>query len=289
MIDRPRPGRLLCSLRPTPGRRHYPPVVTSWTRPIGFLLVLVLVASVAVLTVGWIQDESATPDPHLLPDMTMSPPRDLEITEHEEGGHALRFTSIMNNLGQSSFVMTGNRADTTTDEWSLSQVVEGAEPESRTVEGTLIWGGDGHDHWHLVGAASYVLESAEGSSGDEARGDDKVGFCIFDGWIVEPKVPEASDAPTFAEPGCGREESLEITMGLAVGWSDPYPSFLFGQSIDITGLPDGRYRLTASVDPGELLVEADPGNNTAWTEFDLAVTDTETPQLTLVGTSADQE
>ena len=50
-------------------------------------------------------------------------------------------------------------------------------------------------------------------------------------------------------------------MGLSVGWGDEYPWHLFEQEIDITDLPEGRYRLRATADPFDWFDELDETNN----------------------------
>ena len=47
-------------------------------------------------------------------------------------------------------------------------------------------------------------------------------------------------------------------MGLSVGWGDQYSASTNFQWIDITGLPNGRYRLTATADPSHLVSEISP-------------------------------
>jgi hypothetical protein len=56
--------------------------------------------------------------------------------------------------------------------------------------------------------------------------------------------------------GCGR-----TLQGLSAGWADTYDSYLEGQSLDITGLPDDVYRLVSTTNPTSKLLEADYTNN----------------------------
>jgi hypothetical protein len=60
----------------------------------------------------------------------------------------------------------------------------------------------------------------------------------------------------YAKGGCGTQASLSLTMGLSVGWGDPYAWRLPDQYIDITGLTAGRYRLWATADNGDRFVES---------------------------------
>jgi hypothetical protein len=52
-------------------------------------------------------------------------------------------------------------------------------------------------------------------------------------------------------------------MGLSIGWGDMYPASTNYQWIDVTGLPNGTYRLSATADPRHLVSEASYTNNSA--------------------------
>ena len=62
-------------------------------------------------------------------------------------------------------------------------------------------------------------------------------------------------------------------MGLSVGWGDEYQWYVLGQTIEIGSIPDGRYRLRAIADPGDLIAELDETNNVTWTIIDLVTRD----------------
>jgi hypothetical protein len=48
---------------------------------------------------------------------------------------------------------------------------------------------------------------------------------------------------------------------MSVGWGDTYRYYLFGQSIDISALPDGVYDLEIRIDPKNKIVEKDDSDN----------------------------
>jgi len=52
-------------------------------------------------------------------------------------------------------------------------------------------------------------------------------------------------------------------QGLSKGWTDTYRSHLEGQWIDVTGVPDGTYRLRSTADPELRLHESPRTNNAA--------------------------
>ena len=58
-------------------------------------------------------------------------------------------------------------------------------------------------------------------------------------------------------------------MGLSPGWADVYGFNLPGQSVDITDLPDGGYRIWAEADAEGWFEESNKENNTTWIDFEL--------------------
>jgi hypothetical protein len=52
-----------------------------------------------------------------------------------------------------------------------------------------------------------------------------------------------------------------------VGWGDIYHRRLPGQSIDITDLPDGTYRLWATADQAGFFRESNDANNSTWADL----------------------
>ena len=75
-------------------------------------------------------------------------------------------------------------------------------------------------------------------------------------------------------------------MGLSAGWQDPYTWALPDQRLDITGLPDGRYRLVATADPNNWFREVDEKNNDAWADIVLK-TSVYPPSVALIERSPD--
>jgi hypothetical protein len=67
---------------------------------------------------------------------------------------------------------------------------------------------------------------------------------------------------------------LRVTMGHSRGWGDTYPWGLVGQYLDITGLPDGRYRLRVtadgnSADRSDRFLDSDETNNSTWADLQI--------------------
>jgi hypothetical protein len=56
-------------------------------------------------------------------------------------------------------------------------------------------------------------------------------------------------------------------MGVSVGWKDDYYWRIPGQEIDITSLPNGKYRLLVEVDPRNYFRETNERNNVTWVDL----------------------
>lgn len=109
-----------------------------------------------------------------------------------------------------------------------------------------------HDHWHLEDFTRYVL--ARHPTGRVVAVSDKVSFCLRD------SLPAWSLAGAPAEPYFG-ECTQDGTTGVSVGWADLYAADLFGQSLDVRGLADGRYCLRSLADPSRRIVERRDDDN----------------------------
>ena len=202
----------------------------------------------------------------LLPDLAMSPLTDVSAVQIEGGGDYVQFTAAVSNVGVGAFIVHAVRGDGR-GPWRVSQRFD--EPDGSTSEtvtnGDVVWGGHGHDHWHVHLGASYWL-TRPGSS-VVLRSYDKVGFCFFDQRPLVTQPSTAPKHPQFPKSACNGHGTLEFTMGLSPGWGDPYPWALPDQRLLLTGLRDGVYRLWATADPGRWFREANETNNATWVDL----------------------
>jgi hypothetical protein len=215
------------------------------------------------------------PDPPVgkpvLPDIAPAPPLNLELSK-EKGRRLLRFSTLLENVGDGDFVL---RASRVVGDWQVFQDVQystsGAKPYLTPAQ--LVWGGDGHNHWHVRRVAiNRLLPMKDGKPVAGAKGwpAAKIGFCYYDGLR---QADDAAQDPVYSRFSCGSSTSdTAIGMGLSWGWSDLYPFMLPGQSVDVTDVPDGRYRLLVEVDDQKWFHEASRRNNVTWTDLTLATT-----------------
>jgi Lysyl oxidase len=207
----------------------------------------------------------------LLPDLAMAPLRDIQLDTLSDGTRRLRFTAEIINIGSGPFEVRAERPSTSQQEiTNVRQRIADSQGGRRELvtTATLVFGGDGHNHWHVRDLEQYVLTPI-GDSTSLGVGA-KSGFCFFDNSRRQPPPPGAPSTPVYL--GCGGSQDLVIDMGLSIGWGDVYLFVLPDQYIDITGLPPGRYRLTATADPSGWFVEQDEANNA--TAIEILVTET---------------
>lgn len=220
----------------------------------------------------------------LAPDLAVAPIEDLQVGTAPDGRRLLFFSATIVNLGDGPLLLSGTRSD---DGWTLAQRVQYSESGEETIpmQFSMIFGGDGHDHWHVAEAARYRL-TALGDAEGTPKYDAKVGFCFFDQVVYREDLVGGATEPQHASHECGHEDARVSEMGLSVGWGDPYQWFLPGQSIDVTGVPDGRYRLEAIVDSLGRFRETNVANNITWVEFEMETRELDgLPLIEILGVS----
>ena len=215
------------------------------------------------------QAQGATATVRHYPDLRTLEPSDLHIARQctllilGTCRRSLRFSNTVWNAGDGRLEMRPqNNAQTgrttayqrifthdATGAWSVAEEVPVGEFSFHT----------GHAHWHFEGFANYSLvnENADGSIGNNVRrSSQKTTFCVIDTDRVSTTLEHAG-AQTYTR--CGQTDAT----GLSVGWGDKYGYTLDGQSIDLAGIPDGRYWLVSTADFQNRLRETDDSNNWA--------------------------
>lgn len=178
------------------------------------------------------------------------PPDTWFVDTQPDGQRLLRFASLSANLGL-----------------GVLDVIAEPGDQGRQQAWQRLWGTDlhywdrpsgefifhpGHEHMHFDAFERYRLLDADGQI---VASSDKVSFCLRDS--IRVQVGERPSG-VFIEAGdtCGvRQQAINP------GFGDHYDQFLPDQWIDITGVPAGDYIVEITVDPENLILEADEENN----------------------------
>jgi hypothetical protein len=230
--------------------------------------------AIAIAVTYWpasLPEPLAPPQDPILPDLAMSALRDVTAGVAPDGDQYLWFTAAIANRGPGPFIVHAVRADSR-GSWRVSQRFRerGAPTSELVTPGDMVFGGHGHDHWHVQIGASYWL-TRPGSS-EVLRRYSKVGYCFFDQSRLVQHPREMPIAPTFRKDDCDGRSTLELEMGLSPGFADPYHWTLPDQRLLVRGLTDGVYRLWADADPNDWFREADEDNNRTWVDVRLTLT-----------------
>ena len=94
--------------------------------------------------------------------------------------------------------------------------------------------------------------------------DRKSGFCLVDRWGHARAWRGARRRPHFTGT-CAtlRPGALRVEEGSTVGYTDRYPGFFHGQSLELTGVDAGLYVLVQQANPERRLRELDYENDAA--------------------------
>ena len=190
--------------------------------------------------------------PSLLPDLDQSPPRGLSVVQRA-GRLLLVFGSAVNNVGPGELVVEGRRVGGVMRTWQL--VGRRRYPLGVPLRYVR---SETHEHWHLPGFERYELRRARDFS--LVGRDRKTGFCLRDAYETHGLNRE----PVWTGE-CARKRPHAVTVreGISAGFGDDYVPEKEGQSIDVTGLPPGRYVLVHRANADRILRERSYTNNTA--------------------------
>jgi len=198
----------------------------------------------------------------LLPNLVELPPTQLRVRAVVVAGetrYELRFTSTAANMGAGPLVVRLVRPSSSAP-FAAAQVVSRSNGSTRSYPIAVsvpYFSRPGHNHFHLARFESYELRNA--ANGAVAM-DTKVGFCLGD---RSPVGTEHGPARFTGPCGRGVRDALRLTVGISVGWADPYSAVLDGQALDLTGLPAGIYTLVNRVNGDGTLHESSYADNVA--------------------------
>jgi hypothetical protein len=258
-------------------------------------MLLAVAAALPVVAVGaWVlttDDDDAPPGPRygqprqpLLPNLVAASVADVRVAWDDHGGRQILFSVTLANVGDGPFVVHAQRVPRA-PRWLVTQRFRephGAMSERAVPKAGMVWGGHGHEHWHVRLGASYRLVRG-GEDGDEVRALRKAGFCFFDRLRYGARKAATPASGVFRVDGCNGAETTDLDMGLSVGWADPYYWTLPDQRLDVTGVEPGVYRLIARADPDDWFRETTETDNEAWVDVRLGEREDGTPTLVVLG------
>ena len=252
-----------------------------------FLLCAIVAAAALVLVGLGLADKQAGAATDQLPDLRMVKPGRFQITNCTDttgdcayaGQRQLRFKTTIVNVGNGPFEVQGSNRDSTGVLRTVTQHIFDDTGNSRSVatkvgnDGStaqMYYAGDVHNHWHVKNLEYYSLSSSPVLTGA------KEGFCFADNtkWFKKdangnPVTPGVPSKRVYSACANNQPNATSVTVGLSKGWGDVYGTSTHDQYIDITGLPDGTYRLTNVADKQNWFYETNDSNNTNWVDLNI--------------------
>lgn len=177
------------------------------------------------------------------------------------GQKLLMFDTGIGNKGAGAMELWGNK-NASGDMVAYQRIYNDDGSHSDQAVGTFEYDvGDGHNHYHYRHFVQYELQTLEGTT---VVSGPKASFCLLDLDKYTPPLSGAPKTPVYSQCNQGDLSATSIgPQGISRGWIDVYSKFVAGQSLNVTGLPPGNYRLVAIANPDGLLSESDPNNNEA--------------------------
>jgi hypothetical protein len=225
--------------------------------------------TIALLATGAVAPRALAVSPDLLPDLVADPPMHPQpaqpaVLSDGQSHLLIRFNGLLHNIGPGPLEIRGSNPVNGTMSVSGQRIYRQDsshyDDNSRNppihFEDT-----DGHNHWHLMGAARFSLWNQAGTA--ELVPASKVGFCLEDGEPVDIFAPPAPAYSQAQIQRCkeGQPDAGSIFEGISPGWQDVYGANLPFQWIDVSDVAPGLYRLGAQMDPNDFVREVSETNN----------------------------
>jgi hypothetical protein len=188
----------------------------------------------------------------LRPNLVPRPASELSVVQDASNGHILlRFAAVNTNVGLGPVELRAGGINGTGQE-VYQRVYRSDGTFYDRLAGTMTYHPQ-HNHFHFNNFALYTL-TAVGDTSGSGQTSEKTSFCVEDTTQIDLSLPGAPRSGVYTT--CNPD-----VQGLSVGWGDRYGPNLDGQSIDITGDPEGDYDLTIETDPVNQLVETIESDN----------------------------
>ncbi|WP_242636173.1 lysyl oxidase family protein [Myceligenerans salitolerans] len=201
----------------------------------------------------------ADPRDGTLPDLVAEPAWSIG-TERQGGKDRLTFNAHEWNAGPAPLVVEGFRRPNKSVMDAYQFFYEDGEQVGYARTGTMKYhAAPGHNHWHFLDFAQYELVTPQG---DLVTTSGKQSWCLVPTDPVDMLAENAAWRPELIglESACGGKEATWMRESLPVGWGDTYAQYQT-EAFDLTGVPNGTYKIRITVNPDGNLHEVTAENN----------------------------
>jgi lysyl oxidase/IPT/TIG domain-containing protein len=198
-----------------------------------------LMISAAFAAVLLVDSRAGFAQTDLLPNLVPLPASELSVVQDTNGHTLLRFAAVNTNVGAGPLELVPGGIDGTSQQ-IFQRIYSSDGSFHDRLAGTMTYHPQ-HNHFHFNNFARFTLTALTNASGS-GQTSEKTSFCVEDTTPIDLSLPGAPRNGVYTT--CNRD-----VQGISVGWADRYGPSLDGQSIDITGDPEGDYHLTIETDP----------------------------------------
>ncbi len=212
----------------------------------------------------------------LLPNLQTAVPQHLQIVNQQQK-EVLRLSNGIANTGSGAWQMVPViPADKDSPQKANQQFLD----SNGNIVATCPTGSESvyhpaHKHFHISDVASFAVHPGSPDNRPLASSL-KVTSCLIDWVRLEGNSPDNERGYASCDSG---------VQGISPGWVDQYHMALEGQSIDITGAPEGKYFLVSKSNPSGFFYETNKDDNAAWVEFNLVRDSNGNPNIEVTGHS----
>jgi hypothetical protein len=197
----------------------------------------------------------------------------LSETEEDGAQNCLRFDQIIANEGKGPlelwFSVPSDEVVAPGAEFDVTQRVHRSNGTTEDQPAGHVGFHELHGHFHYSSFATTELWASDrhGAKLGSAllTGGRKVSFCVadirVDAWGKKGDGPRTYYAPDCLFPASSDASADHYKQGLTNGWADVYDWYIPDQYIEVTGVPNGYYRLEFCADPDNSIEETDEDNN----------------------------
>jgi hypothetical protein len=201
----------------------------------------------------------AKPADELLPDLVAVPAWSIE-TMREGRKDRLVFNAHEWNAGPAPLVVEGFRRPGKNVMDAYQFFYEDGKQVGHAKTGTMKYhAAPGHNHWHFLDFAQYELVTLKG---ELVTTSGKQSWCLVPTDPVDMLAKNAVWRPESVglDSACGGKEAQWLRETLPVGWGDTYSQYQT-EAFDLTGVPNGTYKIRITVNPDGNLYEVTDANN----------------------------